>query len=226
MLNQSELVNRILKALGEKGLLENLIVVGSWCIYFYKHHFKEADVLPPIRTRDIEFDVSLLRKAPQKIDMSELFKELDFEIDFQGEGFIRFLHPSLIIEFLVPERGKGSSEPFKLPGFGINAIPLRYLSLLEEEIITINYYGLPVKVPHPANFAIHKLIVAQDRKKPDKSQKDKEQAVAVWDMLVEMGEIKKLGEIFSQLPKGWKKYVNKSLSEAGRPFFTWGTSKI
>ena len=118
MSEQSELVYRILESLDKEGILENIIVVGSWCIYFYRHHYKEAETLPPLRTRDIEFDVSPLIRSPQKADVIELLKRLGFVIDFKGSGFTNIVSPELIIEFLVPEKGRGSSEPYAIPGTG------------------------------------------------------------------------------------------------------------
>jgi hypothetical protein len=40
-------VDVILKALDEEGLLDHFMVVGSWCVYFYAHKFKETFNLPP-----------------------------------------------------------------------------------------------------------------------------------------------------------------------------------
>lgn len=217
MSNQSDLVYKILQSLEKAGILKHLIVVGSWCLYFYKLHFKETDILPVIKTRDIEFDVSNLKKSSTKFNIARLLKEFGFLEDFQSkEGFIRFVHQDIIVEFLVPEKGRGSDAPYALPGYGINAQPIRFLNFLEEEVITVDYEGLSVNVPHPALFSIHKLIVSQRRPptKPEKSENDIKQALAVWDMLVSMGEKEKIKKILSEIPKGWLKLVKKALDKA------------
>jgi len=186
MSDQRELVYNVLKKLEKEGVLKYLIVVGGWCVFFYRHHFKEAQMLPPIRTRDIEFDVSRLKKVFHKVDISATLKEMGFIEDFQAsEGFVRFLHQDIIIEFLAPETGRGQEGPYKLPGFGINAQTIRYLNFLEEEIIAVKYKDLSIIVPHPAIFAIHKLIVSERRplKNIEKSANDVRQALAVLDML-------------------------------------------
>lgn len=185
MSNQNELVYKILQKLEKEGVLKYLIIVGSWCIYFYKHHFKEAELLPPIRTRDIEFDISQLKKSSRKVNIGHLLEDLGFVIDFQAsEGLIRFVHQDIIVEFLVPEKGKGRDVPYALPGYGINAQPIRFLNFLEEETINVNYKNLSIRVPNPAIFAIHKLIISQKRpsKSAKKSENDIRQALAVWDM--------------------------------------------
>jgi hypothetical protein len=209
--DQSELVDRILGALSSEGLIEKFIVVGSWCMYFYKHRFGPALSLLPWRTRDIEFNISNLRRASRPVDVTALFQHLDFVISFSGKGFVVFEHPQLIVEFLVPEKGRGTDGPCEFRGFNINAQPLRFLSLLEDEVITIDYNGFPVRTPHPACFALHKLIISSKRTMPDKAQKDREQACAVWDMLVTLGESEKLSSVYSSMPRPWQKIVNKVL---------------
>ena len=66
-------------------------------------------------------------------------------------------HPDLIIEFLVPERGRGRDKPYPLPQLGLNAQSLRYLDLLEHNSIGFKTAGLEVNLPHPAAFALHPL---------------------------------------------------------------------
>lgn len=214
MSEQNEMVRRIIETLDSEGILHNVIVVGSWCIYFYRQHYKEAEILPPLRTRDIEFDVSPLRKTSYKIDIDELFKKLGFVSELRGSGYTSFAHPEIIVEFLIPEKGRGSDEPFVLKGYGINAQPIRYLNLLEDRLISVNYNGHMVTVPHPAWFAIHKLIISQKRPHTQKSkiENDIKQALAVWDMLVSMGEQEVFQDILDNIPRGWIKLLKKALS--------------
>ncbi len=213
MLEKVPLVDKVLHSLHREELLPYFMVVGSWTLYFYKHKFGEHLTMLPWRTLDIEFDISSLNRSKKCVDIPELFDKLDFLIQFHGEGYVSFDHLKLRVEFLVPEKGKGASGPYKCPGFGINAQPLRFLSLLEDNPITIEYQGLPVRVPHPANFAIHKLIISDRRAKDEKAQKDREQALAVWDMLVRLGEEDTLAEVYSHIPLKWRKKLRNVLDE-------------
>jgi hypothetical protein len=210
---ETPLVDKVLHSLHRKGLLPYFMVVGSWTLYFYEHKFGEYLTMLPWRTLDIEFDISSLNSSKRCVDIPALFDKLDFLIRFHGEGYISFDHLRLRVEFLVPEKGKGATGPHKCPGFGINAQPLRFLSLLEDNPITIEYQGLPVRVSRPANFAIHKLIISDRRVKGEKAQKDREQALAVWDMLVRMREDDTLAEVYSQIPAAWQKKLRKVLGE-------------
>jgi hypothetical protein len=208
------LMDRVLEALHREGLLEHFIVVGSWCVYFYKHHFQNVLHFPPWRTTDIEFDTSLLRKASKKVDITRVLKEFDFVMRFHGdEGYTSYVHPEIIIEFLVPQKGEGRTNPYKVPGFGINPQPIRFLSVLEEDFLVIDYRGLPVKVPHPAHFSLHKLLVSVERKNRDKVKKDREQAMAVWEMLKNLGEEDRLQKVFSALSRKQRNLIVQALKE-------------
>jgi len=222
MSKQFELIDEILKALDREGVLDNIIIVGSWCIYFYRHHFEEAKILPNITTLDIDIDVNPLRKEKRKVDIPNIFLSMGFDLRFHGDGSISLIHPEIKVEFLVPEIGRPAHDPIKIPGFGITAQPLRWLDLLEEEVISISYKGMKVKVPHPALFAVHKLIISQRRRgKNSKTDKDIHQGIAVARMLIEMGQVKKLNEIIGGLSRKQKKLVRKAL-EGVEPSLTEG----
>lgn len=209
-------VDIILKALDEEGLLDHFMVVGSWCVYFYTHKFKETFNPPRWKTMDIEFDTSFLKRASKKIDIAKLLSKFGFLLRFHGdEGYTSFEHPDLIIEFLVPQVGDGETNPYKIPGFGINPQPVRFLSLLEEEIITVEYKGMTIKLPEPAHYALHKLIVSTERTKPEKIEKDRQQALALWDMLKATGEEEKIRQVFSRLSLKQQKLIQKALTAIG-----------
>jgi hypothetical protein len=75
---------------------------------------------------------------------------------------------------------------------------------------------MTLRLPDPARFALHKLIVSQKRplKKADKAAKDLQQAVAVIDMLIGMGQAQRLNEIASGLPKGWRSIMRQAVGVA------------
>lgn len=219
MSEQTELVYEILKTLSKESLLDRLIIIGSWAVYFYRHHFKEAKMLSIIRTTDIDIDVNLLKKTKPGVNITNLLKTLGFDIQFHGDGSMSLIRPELKVEFLVPEIGKGSESPLSLPGYGITAQPLRYLELLEKKVINIDYFGIPVKVPHPAYFGIHKLIVSQRRSnRSEKSLKDITQGIEALFLSFRIGEEQKIREIVSGLTKKQTGYMNEALKTAsGNP---------
>jgi hypothetical protein len=141
-----------------------------------------------------------------------LFIDLGFIRDIGGEtGYIRLANPDLIIEFLVPEKGRGSDIPYPLPQLGLNAQALRFLGFLAENEIMVKIESFPVRMPHPINFALHKLLVAGRRLKKDKAGKDMETGIYVLKALIDKGEVTQLRKTFNGLHRNWQKIITANL---------------
>jgi len=212
---QYELCLEILRRLNRTGILKNIVLIGSWCIPFYKEYFRTKGYLSSIKTRDIDFLVPIPSKIQQKVDVPELLKDLGFVVGFKGpHGHIRLEHPRLVIEFLVPEKGKGSDKPYPLPKLGLNAIPLRFLNFLSDNTIEVKVEDFYLTLPHPANFSLHKLIVFQRRIREDKAVKDRNIAIRILGALINRGEKNIVSQTFDSIPQRWQKRIVKGLEEA------------
>ncbi len=110
MQEKYDLFLRVLRRFQNVGLLNEIILVGSWCMYFYKAYFSQKSYTPTIRTKDIDFLVPIPFKMKKKIDIYALLKDEGFIVTFNKLGYIRLEHPELMIEFLVPERGDGQED--------------------------------------------------------------------------------------------------------------------
>ncbi|MFH0908194.1 MAG: GSU2403 family nucleotidyltransferase fold protein [bacterium] len=206
----------LLRKLKQEGALDRLVLVGSWCTLLYQEYFDQNSHVPALRTRDIEFLVPIPPKFPRKIDLPELLKDLGFVIDYKGsDGFIQLLHPELILEFLAPSRGRERQAPYPVPDLGINAQPLRFMDVLAENPIVLKLEGISVKVPHPAHFALHKLLIAGRRKHPEKAPKDRAQAVGILKSLRATGEMGVVHTLFAKFPARWKKTIRDELAALG-----------
>jgi len=213
--NQYELCIEVLRRLEESGILKDVMLIGSWCIPFYKDYFGSVQYSTAIKTRDVDFLVPIPSKAKIKTDIPKLLKDLGFIINFKGsEGYIQLEHSDLIIEFLVPEKGRASNKPYELPQFGLNAQPLRFLDLLLRDTIKVHIKGIDVTLPHPANFAIHKLIIFQRRSKEDKANKDRKAAIDIINALINKGEAMAVNRVFNSITPRWQKKIIKGLEEA------------
>lgn len=89
-----------------------------------------------------------------------------------------------LVELLTPNEGPDSDEPVELPALGAYATPLRFLDFLIHQPATaavLYRSGVLVNVPRPAQYAIHKLIVATRRAQGAtiKARKDIEQSGAL-----------------------------------------------
>ena len=210
---QYELCREVLRRLAQRGLLNNLILIGSWCLLFYKDYFQQSSYRAAIRTRDIDFLIPLPQRFAAKVDLYNLLQDLGFVINFKGQGgWITLQHPDLILEFLVPERGRGTHKPVPVPDLGINAQSLRFLDFLATDAICVRFHDLTVRVPHPANFALHKLIIAS-RRQSDKGERDKSQAVQVLQALIKAREEATIRTRFGKVPAKWQTCIRKNLAE-------------
>jgi hypothetical protein len=206
-----ELCLEVLHRLDKAGVLQDIILVGSWCVYFYREYFGGEAKLSALRTRDIDFLIRTPPKIKANVRMAELLKDLGFIPDISGEGYVRLSHPELIIDFLVAEKGRGSDKPYPVKALGIRAQPLRFVSLLSDDTIVVNNHGMDLVLPHPINYALQKLIISNRRVKKDKQAKDRLQAVEVLREVIERGGAGKARIKFQSLPVGWRKAASQSL---------------
>lgn len=211
---QSELCLEILRRFHNAGILKDLILIGSWCAYFYKDYFSGIAYMDKriIKTRDIDFLIDRPANIKHQVDIPRLLGDLGFVTVFKGDkGYIKLEHPDLILEFLVPEKGRGSDRPYPLPKFGLNATALRFLSFLSSDTIKVRVEDFDVTLPHPANFALHKLIIFQRRTKEEKADKDRHTAIEILNALVNKGESAVIKQVFNSIPLKWQKKIIKGL---------------
>ena len=210
--NQYNLCLEIFKRLSLNGVLDKIILIGSWCLPFYKQYFHDIEYISTIKTRDLDFLVPKPASIRNKVDIPELLKDLGFIVGFKGsKGEIILRHPDLMVEFLVIEKGKGSDKPYPLAQLGINAIGLRFLSFLALNTIKVKIDKMKLILPHPANFALHKLIVSQRRKNRDKKEKDRTAALNVIKALIKKNESINLRKTFNSIPVKWRNKIIKGL---------------
>lgn len=202
----------VLKRFDEAGILKHIILIGSWCIYFYKEYFKSKFYSTYIRTRDIDFLIPIPFRFKKRLSAFKLVEDIGFLREFKGsQGYIKLEHPDLTIEFLVPERGRGCNGPYPIPQLKINAQALRYLDFLADNTISINFKSLNIRLPHPAAYTLHKFIVFKRRRKVDKHDRDIEGALRVFRELIKHNEHNTIRRIFSTMHIKWQKTVLENL---------------
>lgn len=207
-----ELFDQVLKRFYENGLLDQLVIVGSWCIYLYRYYFNDPNYSSGIRTRDLDFVVVNPEKITGDILIKDVISDLGFIEDFKGnEGFTQFLHPELMLEFLIADKGK-TNENFYIPKLHVNAQPLRYIDFLISNTIIVHYNGLKVVVPNPANFALHKVLISS-RRNIQKGETDKRQGIEILKYMVENGNEELVKSVLNQVHEKWKKEIIKILQE-------------
>ena len=221
MASQRTLCRSVLERLAQVGVLGDVVLIGSWCLEGYKSYFGRTTPLTTLRTRDIDFLVPQPTHIHASADVPALLADLGFVTDFHRGGYIRLIHPALIVEFLVPERGRGTNRPVRLPRLGINAQALRFLSVLEEHTIMAMLEGVQVRMPHPAMFALHKLLIAPRRRgHTGKQAKDVEAAMAVLEALRAHGDEASVRRHLASMPPRWQVRIRQEL-KAHRELHDW-----
>ncbi len=215
MERKNDLFFSLLKELQKEGVLNELILIGSWCHLFYRHYFNNAPAIPAVRTLDIDFLVPNPFRAKKEVNIPALLDKLDFTpLISYGTGYTKYAHPELEIEFLTPELGKGREKPYIINNLHIQAQGLRFLNFLQEHLIKINYKNIGVRVPEPSSYVLHKFIIFERRAKKDKKERDLESARKIGEFLLKNdNQKKKLKQLFHEMPKKWQNKIKDNLKE-------------
>jgi len=212
--SQYDLCVEVLHRLDKAGILKDIVIVGSWCTFFYKNYFAGQKYMASLTTRGMDLLIPQPRAIKAKVDVAELLKDLGFIVGFTGsQGYIRLEHPQLIVEFLVPERGRGSNRPYSLSQLGLNAQSLRLLEFLSKDTIKSKVGSITVTLPHPANFALHKLLVMGRRPETEKKAKDKDAATKILCALIDSEQSSTIKNVFQAMPKRLQGIVQKQLTD-------------
>ena len=129
------------------------------------------------------------------------------------------------VEFLTPNRGSADNDgkPVTMPALGgAAAFPLRFLDYLIYQpvrALLLHGAGVPVVIPAPERYAVHKLIVASRRiKERDmavKSAKDRLQARAIFDAMIRNRQHAELGAAYMEAwdrGDSWREAITQSVS--------------
>ena len=128
------------------------------------------------------------------------------------------------VEFLTPNTGTDdyTGHPSPMPALGgASAQPLRFLDFLIHQsvrAVILHGAGIPVRVPAPERFAVHKLIVASRRLTDDdgtaKSRKDRQQAVTLMIAMIELRQRETLVDAYMEAWErgpAWREAIQASM---------------
>lgn len=194
---QQKEVLRLLKTLNDNGVLDHVVLVGSWSEYVYAM----AGVLPGftvnLRTIDVDFLVKNLRRPTAPVDVAALLAEEGYSPEFDTlYGTTKYHSPGgLELEFLIPKRGSGS-ETILNTNLGVTAQSLWHMTAIVDNAIAANVLGMKVQVPCPEIYVLTKMII-NDVRKPDKQLKD---ARSVQNLLPHL-DYDNLDALFASLTK-------------------------
>ena len=218
-----ELLSTVLKELQEKGVLDGLVIVGSWCQYFYKILFDNAPEIPLLRTQDIDLLVPNPSKFKTTVDVSALLNRLGFDNDFDyNTGLVKYVHPDFEIQFLTPALGRAKDTPYEIKQLNINAESLTYMKMLQDNKFNMTHEGVTVWLPEPEAYTLHKILISFKRKDPAKKEKDLMSAKSIGELCLEFeARRQRLKTIYTQLPKKWQRTISGELKELSPVMFSF-----
>lgn len=128
------------------------------------------------------------------------------------------------VEFLTPNTGSDdyADKPAPMPALGgASAQPLRFLDYLiygPVRAVVLHGAGIPVLVPAPERFAVHKLIVGSRRRTDGeglaKSGKDRQQAAILIEAMIELRQSETLADAYMEAwdrGPAWRQAMQESL---------------
>lgn len=211
---------KFIKLLSDNNLLTHVTLVGSWAEYIYK----KTNILPDgydpnIRTRDVDFLLKNMRKPNPPINLISLAKSEGYFIDEDRlNGTTKFQNRDFEIEFLIEQKGAGVTPTLKT-NLGVTAQALRHMNILNQNIIDVNYLEFNISVPAPEAYAIHKIIINNERGK--KAEKDMQAILKIWKYL-DQSKIESIKDtlskkekvILNQFENSYQKNINQSYEQS------------
>lgn len=207
-------VKQILTKFTEAGLWESGIeIIGSWCFLIYQKHLPLEKY--PLKTRDIDILIPLPYKG-KVFDFSLFFREIGFAEHFNPDGSLFFSIPSLKVEFLSPQKGKGEKSTEYIKDLSVSPQLLRFMDMLFEDPSTLRISrGIKVRLPSPSSFFLHKLLISTRSNRKQKKEKDIRQAIYIGKyVIMDDVEKNKLLERWNSFPKPWKTRIKKALEQS------------
>jgi len=217
-------IGRVFEVLSREGLFSRgLTLVGTHAFRLYPLHLGVTWPGAAFATNDIDISAAAFAEAGDPVDLAEVFKGADPELEIQwypGSDQLpaRFRLGEVTIDILTRAK-RGGRSPIEIQALGVagEAVPFQeYLTEQALEVIALHGAGVRVRVPDPARYAVHKLIVSQRRPGRDpKIAEDLEQASALIRALTSLGfehDIDDAIEDARQRGRSWRAAVNAGLA--------------
>jgi hypothetical protein len=224
----SLVLGRILEVVANAGLFRRgVTLVGTAAYQAYACVVGSHLAAANLTTGDVDLSLAEFVAAAREENIETILKRADptFEPVLHGDDKLPKVFRAangFTVDF-VTRRQRGKRSPVPVASLGVSAVALSFQELpVEETMETVVLYGsgVLVRVPSPLKFAVHKLIVAQQRRQVQtaKKQKDLRQAQELIDIYLETDEGALLDALDDARERGraWKSAINASLRAIGR----------
>ncbi len=190
-------IGNVVAALADAGVFRlRGVIVGTLAYQTYSAMLGER--LPATLMHTTDVDIAQLANLSVSIDdktppIIAALKRVDASFrpvpNQRGRAHVTAFKATggLRVNFFTPDRGPPTDRPRRLPAFGIDAQPLRFLDFLihgPEHAVLLHGTGVHVAVPAPERFALHKLIARLPSMGGIRSEQDIRQASSLLDVLL------------------------------------------
>jgi hypothetical protein len=222
-------LGNVLYAISDAGLFDHAVLVGTAAYICYSPII--GVVLPSgvLTTQDADLATASLAIAGDGDDtMLDILKRADetfrpipaLEKGAPSSSF-KSMATGFIVDLLTPQRRRLDANPIPLENLAAGAVPLQHLDWLIADplrAVALHGAGIPIRIPQPAKYAVHKLIVAQKRRPDERPKRGKDllQAKALIEALAETDPFElrdAIDEASAQGLKGWHQPIKRSLKE-------------
>lgn len=221
-------LGRVLEVVANAGLFsQGVTLVGTAAFQTYACTLGYYLPGAAIMTNDADLLVASFVANDERKDIEEILQRAD--PSFKAQMSVNDKLPKVFrskvnfsVDILTTYR-RGRTSPVLVQELGCSAEALTFMEYLAEESMeTVALYGagVLVRVPPPTRYAIHKLLIAQERRGTftAKKKKDLDQARDLLDILIEIDEHSLQSALDAARGRGksWKSAINASLAEIGR----------
>jgi len=209
-----EPLRAILRKMTEERMWESGVeIIGSWCFLLYQKHLPMEKY--PLKTDDLDILVPRPFKG-KAFDFAAFLRHLGFSQHFHPDGSHYFAGMGMKVEFLANEGRKRPAASRSIKDMAITPQELRFLEILFDDPIVLRVArGIRAKVPSPAAFLLHKLVISTRPERKRKKEKDIRQAIyTARYALTDRAEAARLHRLGSGLPRKWRTRIGRALRDA------------
>ncbi len=223
-------LGRVLDALSDAGIFDDTVLVGTAAYQCYSPMVGYILPHPALMTGDADLAAAhlamkslpggetlldVLRRAePSFAPVPALSRPTAPPSSFKAKDGFR-------VDLVTQQRTRRDQNPLPVKGLGAGAAPLQFIRWLITDpvpAVVLHGTGVAVRVPQPARFAMHKLILAQERRDDQraKRQKDLMQARGLVEALQESDPYALADahrDATRQGKPGWARRIDRSLDE-------------
>jgi hypothetical protein len=217
-------LGRVLEAIANAGLFnQGVMLVGTAAYQTYPCLVGAFLPSTALMTNDADILLSSFISKDEPQDLEAILKRADpsFKAIMSNDDQLPkvFRSSDNFQVDILTKFGRGRKSPILFDDLQCSAEALKFMEYLaNENVDAVALYGtgVLVKVPPPMRYAIHKLLIAQERKaNAPKRNKDLKQAKDLIDIFLETDSAGFEDELRDARKRGpaWRKNIDASLSE-------------